>query len=357
MEHRKIIHVDMDAFYASVEQHDYPEWKGKPIVVGGSGPRGVIAAASYEAREFGVRSAMSGALALKRCPELIFVPPRFSRYKEVSQQIRTVFYSYTDLVEPLALDEAFLDVTQNKKGSKSATLLAQSIREEIFNTTGLTASAGISNNKFLAKIASNINKPNGQKTIHPSEVQGFLDTLEIKKFFGIGKKTAERMYHLGIFTGYDLRMKTLDFLTIHFGHSGASYYRLSRGIHDTEVQPHRLPKSIGAERTFEKNLSSEILLIEKLENITKEVEFRLKKQDVSGKTITLKIKYSDFTLQTRSYTYPYFINEASIILQTAKELLFQQKLQNSVRLIGVQISNLNVQQKKAKYIQLKLDLK
>ena len=357
MEQRKIIHIDMDAFYASVEQLDFPELKGKPIAVGGDGARGVIAAASYEARVFGVRSAMSGKLAKKRCPELIFIYPRFDRYREVSKQIQTVFYEYTDHVEPLALDEAFLDVTSNKKGLKSATRIAEEIRMKIFEKTGLTASAGISVNKFLAKIASDVNKPNGQKTINPDEIQPFLDHLEIKRFFGIGKKTADKMYHLGIFTGKDLRQRSLEFLTAHFGNSGISYYRLSRGIHESKVEANRLPKSIGAERTFEENISSEVFLLERLKNIASEVDMRLKKQGLSGKTITLKIKYSDFTQQTRSITYAYYINDVSIILETAKELLYQQKLANSVRLIGIQISNLNVQQKKSVYIQQKLDLK
>jgi DNA polymerase-4 len=342
---RKIIHVDMDAFYASVEQHDNPELKGKPVAVGGGSKRGVVSAASYEARKFGVRSAMSGYLAKKNCPDLIFVKPRFDRYKEVSQQVRKVFLEYTDLVEPLSLDEAYLDVTENKKGNPSATLIAQDIRQKIFEKTGLTASAGISINKFIAKVASDYNKPNGQKTVNPEEVLQFLEDLEIRKFYGVGKVTAEKMYKLGIFTGKDLKAKSLAFLEEHFGKSGGYYHHVVRGIHNSEVKPHRIPKSVGAERTFNENLSSEIFMLERLENIANELERRLNKSKISGKTVTLKIKYSDFTLQTRSKTLPYFISEAALILETAKELLYQSPMQNSVRLLGISLANLNTEKK------------
>lgn len=354
---RKIIHIDMDAFYASVEQLDNSELRGKPIVVGGSSERGVVAAASYEARQFGVRSAMSGILAKKKCPHLIFVPPRFDRYKEISRQIRAVFYEYTDLVEPLALDEAFLDVTANKKGCPSATLIAQEIRQKIFERTQLTASAGISVNKFLAKVASDYNKPNGQKTINPEEVEAFLEALEIKKFFGIGKKTADRMYHFGIFTGLDLKAKSIDFLEEHFGKAGKAYYYIVRGIHNSPVSPDRLVKSVGTERTFDENLSSEVYLENKLDHIVEELSLRLKKQGLAGKTVTLKIKYADFVQQTRSTTFPYFIADAGIILDCAKELLYQEKLQNSVRLIGVSLTNLNNKKvaKKPLAVQLRFD--
>lgn len=331
----------MDAFYASVEQLDNPELRGLPIAVGGNEVRGVISAASYEARKFGVRSAMPGKLAIKRCPELIFVKPRFERYKEVSNMIRSVFYEYTDLVEPLALDEAFLDVTINKFNKQSATLIAQEIRYKIYNQTGLTASAGISINKFLAKIASDYNKPNGQKTISPEEVELFLEQLEIKKFFGIGKKTAEKMYHLGIFTGKDLKQQSVEFLTEHFGKAGASYYNIVRGIHNSEVEPNRKIKSVGTERTFEENLSSEVYLEQKLEQIIEELCLRIKKQNLAGKTITLKIKYANFIQKTRSATLSYFLSDEKILLDLAKQLLYQEELEDSVRLIGVSISNLN----------------
>lgn len=346
----------MDAFYASVEQLDFPELKGKPIAVGGSEQRGVVAAASYEARKFGVRSAISGALAKKRCPHLIFMPPRFARYKEISKQIREIFLEYTDLVEPLALDEAFLDVTENKKGMLSATLIAQEIRQRIFEKTGLTASAGISVNKFVAKIASDYNKPNGQKTINPEEVVSFLEHLEIKKFFGVGKVTADKMYQLGIFTGSDLKAKSEEFLETHFGKAGKHYYQIVRGIHLSPVRPNRKIKSVSTERTFEENLSSEIFIMERLKHISEDLEQRLQRHKISGKTITLKIKYSDFTQQTRSVTLPYFVSHKSILLDHAKELLYQEKLRDSVRLIGLSVSNLNdKEKKKAIAIQLRFD--
>ncbi|CAM4159517.1 DNA polymerase IV [Zobellia nedashkovskayae] len=340
---RKIIHVDMDAFYASVEQLDNPELRGKPVAVGGSSKRGVVAAASYEARKYGVRSAMSSVMAQRNCPELIFVNARFDRYKEISKIVRSIFYQYTDLVEPLSLDEAYLDVTVNKKGNPSASLLAKEIREKIFDATGLNASAGISINKFIAKVASDINKPNGQKTVNPEEVLQFLEDLEIRKFYGVGKVTAEKMYKLGIFTGKDLKLKTEAFLEENFGKSGSYYYNVVRGIHNSEVKPHRIPKSVGAERTFNENLSSEVFMLERLDHIAEELEKRLKKANIAGKTVTLKIKYSDFTLNTRSKTLAYFISAKSLILETAKELLYQEKLQNSVRLLGISLANLNTQ--------------
>ncbi|MET7028611.1 DNA polymerase IV [Sediminicola luteus] len=342
---RKIIHVDMDAFYASVEQLDNPELKGKPVAVGGGETRGVVAAASYEARKYGVRSAMSGYLAKKQCPELIFVKPRFARYKEISQKIRNIFMDYTDLVEPLSLDEAYLDVTVNKKGNPSATLIAQEIRHRIYDELKLSASAGISINKFIAKIASDINKPNGQKTVNPEEVISFLEGLEIRKFYGVGKVTADKMYSLGIFTGLDLKTKSLEFLEAHFGKGGAFYYNVVRGIHLSPVKPNRIPKSVGAERTFDENLSSEVFMLERLDNIAKELEKRLKKSNIAGKTVTLKIKFSDFSLQTRSKTLPFFVADHSLILETTKELLYQEKLENSVRLLGISLSNLNTEKK------------
>lgn len=345
----------MDAFYASVEQMDNPELKGKPLAVGGSEVRGVVAAASYEARKFGVRSAISGVLAKKYCPELIFVRPRFERYKEISAQIRTIFYDYTDLVEPLSLDEAYLDVTQNKKGNPSASLIAKEIRERIFKEVGLTASAGISVNKFVAKIASDINKPNGQKTVNPDEVLAFLEELPIRKFYGVGKVTTEKMYQLGIFTGVDLRNKELDFLEKHFGKSGSFYYNVVRGIHNSEVKSERIAKSVAAEHTFEENLSSEIFMEEKLQIIAEQLEKRLLRYNLAGKTVTLKIKYSDFTQQTRSKTLPYFIANKTLLYETAKELLYQERMKNSVRLLGISVTNLNTEVKKAVVVQLKFD--
>jgi DNA polymerase-4 len=351
--YRKIIHIDMDAFYASVEQMDNPALRGKPVAVGGSENRGVVAAASYEARKFGVRSAISGILAKKYCPDIIFVRPRFERYKEISNKIHKIFHDYTDLVEPLSLDEAYLDVTHNKKGNPSATLLAQEIRMRILNEVGLSASAGISINKFVAKIASNYNKPNGQKTVNPDEVLAFLEVLPIRKFYGVGKVTTEKMYQLGIFTGLDLKSKSLEFLEKHFGKSGKFYYYVVRGIHNSEVKPDRITKSVAAEHTFDVNLSSEIFMLEQLDRIATSLEKRLKKHNVSGKTVTLKIKYSDFSQQTRSKTLLYFIADKSLILETVKELLYQEKMKDSVRLLGISLSNLNTEEKKSVVVQLK----
>lgn len=359
---RKIIHIDMDAFYASVEQLDNPELQGKPVAVGGSEIRGVVSAASYEARKFGVRSAMSGMAARRNCPDLIFVKPNFPRYKEVSAAIRKIFLEYTDLVEPLSLDEAYLDVSENKKGNPSATMIAKEIRQKIKEKTGLNASAGISINKFIAKVASDINKPNGQKTVPPEEVIQFLEDLDIKKFFGVGKVTKEKMYRLGIFTGKDLKEKAEAYLNEHFGKGGAGYYNVVRGIHLSAVKPSRTQKSLAAERTFDKNIASEIYMLERLDNIASEVERRLTNNKVAGKTITLKIKYSDFTLQTRSKTLSIYISSKDLIMDTVKELLFQEKMKDSVRLLGISLSNLNndgkkkpSEQKKTIDVQLKFD--
>lgn len=352
---RKIIHVDMDAFYASVEQMDNPALRGKPVAVGGSEIRGVVSAASYEARKFGVRSAISGFLAKKYCPHIIFVRPRFDRYKEISRQIHKIFHEYTDLVEPLSLDEAYLDVTQNKKGIPSATLIAQEIRKRIFYEVGLTASAGISVNKFIAKVASDVNKPNGQKTVNPDEVLAFLEQLPIRKFYGVGKVTTEKMYQLGIFTGLDLKGKSQEFLEKHFGKSGTYFYHVVRGHHNSEVKAHRITKSVATEHTFEENISSEIFMMERLEGIAHQLEKRLKRYNLAGKTVTLKIKYSDFTLHTRSKTLPYFISDKALLLEAARELLYQEKMKDSVRLLGISLSNLNNELKKAVAVQLKFE--
>ena len=345
----------MDAFFASVEQLDNPELRGKPIAVGGGESRGVVAAASYEARKFGVKSAMSGVLAKQKCPNLIFVKPNFARYKEVSHQIREIFYDYTDLVEPLSLDEAYLDVTDNKIGNPSASLIALEIRHRIFNELNLTASAGISVNKFIAKVASDINKPNGQKTINPEEVISFLEALPVNKFYGVGKVTASKMYSLGIFIGNDLKKKSQDELTNLFGKSGLHYYHIVRGIHNSKVKPDRIRKSVGAETTFFENISSEIFMIEKLEKIAEELERRMKKSDTKGKTITLKIKYSDFSQQTRSKTMEYFMQEKFEFFPIVKDLLFQEKLKNSVRLLGISFASLNTEKKTPIWVQLKFD--
>lgn len=354
-QYRKIIHVDMDAFYASVEQLDNPDLRGKPVAVGGSEKRGVVSAASYEARKFGVKSAMSGMLAKQKCPHIIFVPPRFDRYKEISSKIREIFFDYTDLVEPLSLDEAYLDVTKNKKGNPSASLIAQEIRNRIWEELELRASAGISVNKFLAKVASDINKPNGQKTIPPEEVIPFLETLSVNKFYGVGKVTAAKMHNLGIFTGNDLKQKSLVELTQLFGKSGSFYYNIVRGIHKSEVKPNRARKSIAAERTFSDNISSEVFMLEKLNKIAEELERRMIRSNTKGKTVTLKIKYSDFTQQTRSKTVSEYIQKREEFMPIVKELLYQEQMKNSVRLLGISFGNLDTEKKEPVWVQLKFE--
>ena len=350
---RKIIHVDMDAFYASVEQHDNPELRGKPIAVGG-GQYGVVAAASYEARKFGVRSAMPGRMALEKCPQLIVVKPRFQRYKEISQQIRTIFYEYTDLVEPLSLDEAYLDVTENKKGIESANEIAREIRQRIFEETGLTASAGISVNKFLAKVASDYNKPNGQKTIHPTQILEFMEELPIEKFYGIGKVTANKMHEMHIFKGADLKKKSLEELIRLFGKSGNYYYNVVRGIHKSEVKPHRIQKSVAVEETFWENLLDEDSVFKQLQLISEEVETRLAKKEIKGKSLTLKIKYKDFTQYTRSKTQEVYFDGATDFFETAQKLWELRPFDKPVRLLGLSLSNLNTQEKKQISVQLKI---
>jgi DNA polymerase-4 len=335
---RKIIHLDMDAFYASVEQLDHPEWREKPLVVGGNENRGVVAAASYEARKFGIYSAMSSALAAKKCANLIFAKPRFDRYKEISSQIQEIFFEYTDLVEPLSLDEAFLDVTENKFALDSAMLIATEIREKIKAKTGLNASAGISYNKFLAKIASDLNKPNGQAVILPEEAEAFLEKLPIGKFFGIGKVTAEKMRQVGIHCGKDLKEYSRQYLVKKFGKSGEQYFHIVRGIHLSPVQAHRERKSLSAENTFEKDLFLPQELEQQLELIYQELLRRLKKTGIQGRTLTLKIKYNEFSLQTRSKTLERFPDETQI-WQTAVELLHQDSLPKPVRLLGLGVSN------------------
>jgi DNA polymerase-4 len=350
---RKIIHVDMDAFYASVEQHDFPELKGKPLVVGG-GQYGVVAAASYEARKFGIRSAMPGRTALEKCPHLIVVKPRFQRYKEISLQIRKIFYEYTDLVEPLSLDEAYLDVTENKKGLESANDIAREIRRKIFAETGLTASAGISINKFLAKVASDYNKPNGQKTIHPSQILDFMEKLPIEKFFGIGKVTANKMHGLHIFKGLDLKKKSLEDLIRLFGKSGNYYYNVVRGIHKSEVKPHRIQKSVAVEETFWENLLDEETVFKQLRIISDELEIRLGKKEIKGKSLTLKIKYKDFTQYTRSKTQEVYFAGALDFYETGQKLWELRPFDKPVRLLGLSLSNLNTQEKKQISVQLKI---
>ena len=350
---RKIIHIDMDAFYASVEQYDNPELKGKPIAVGGE-HRGVVAAASYEARKFGVRSAMSSKIAKEKCPQLIFVTPRFHRYKEISQKIREIFHQYTDLVEPLSLDEAYLDVTENKKGIESANDIAKEIRQKIFEETGLTASAGISVNKFLAKVASDINKPNGQKTIHPTKILDFLEELPIEKFYGIGKVTANKMYSLQIFKGKNLKAKTFEELVRLFGKSGAYYYNVVQGIHHGEVKPNRIQKSVAVEHTFWDDINEDEELFSKLKILSEELEARLSKREIKGKTLTLKIKYKDFSQFTRSKTQEIYFENAQDFYETSKKLWELRPYNKAIRLLGLSLSNLNTEEKKQISVQLKI---
>ena len=343
----------MDAFYASVEQQDNPDLRGKPIAVGG-GQYGVVAAASYEARKFGVRSAMPGRMALEKCPQLIVIKPRFQRYKEISQQIRKIFYDYTDMVEPLSLDEAYLDVTENKKGIESANDIAREIRQRIFEETGLTASAGISVNKFLAKVASDYNKPNGQKTIHPIQILEFMEELPIEKFYGIGKVTANKMHEMHIFKGADLKKKSLEELIRHFGKSGNYYYNVVRGIHKSEVKPHRIQKSVAVEETFWDNLLDEDSVFKQLQLISEELETRLAKKEIKGKSLTLKIKYKDFTQYTRSKTQEVYFDGATDFFETAQKLWDLRPFDKPVRLLGLSLSNLNTQEKKQISVQLKI---
>ncbi|MDR0801014.1 DNA polymerase IV [Fluviicola sp.] len=353
-EERKIIHIDMDAFYASVEQMDYPELKGKPVVVGGTRQRGVVAAASYEARKFGVKSAMPGATAARLCPDLIFVRPRFDRYQEISLQIRAIFYEYTDLVEPLSLDEAFLDVTSNKKGLKSATLLAQEIRQRIWEEIGLTASAGISINKFTAKIASDVNKPNGQLTVPPNEIESFLEKLLVDRFFGIGKVTATKMKELGVRTGKDLKGKSLAFLVQHFGKLGRQYYNIVRGIQHSAVKPNRERKSLAVEHTYGSDLHSKRVVLEKLERIAEELELRLEKRQLGGKTLTLKIKFSDFSQITRSYTRESDMRTAADILPAVEGLVAGNEWEKPIRLLGLSLSKFSIMDDLKEELQLTL---
>lgn len=338
-EMRKIIHIDMDAFYASIEQRDNEAYRGKPLAVGYSGDRGVVAAASYEARRYGVKSAMASKTAKRKCPHLIFVPARFDVYKEVSTQIRDIFMEYTDLVEPLSLDEAFLDVTENHKNIPSATQIAQEIKARIFEETGLTASAGVSFNKFLAKIASDYNKPNGLFIIKPKVAEQFIESLPIERFFGVGKVTAERMHQLGIKTGYDLKQLSETRLLGVFGKAGHIYYQNARGIDNRPVEPNRIRKSIGAETTFLTDYSSIEDLKPELKDIAEDVINRISKRSFLGRTVTLKIKFADFKVITRSRTLPQAITTFDTLFEAGYELLESVDISPKVRLIGLSIKN------------------
>ena len=348
----------MDAFFSSVEQLDDPSIKGKPVAVGGSNERGVVAAASYEARKYGVRSAMPSVLAKKKCKNLIFVKPRIKRYKEISKQIRDIFFDYAELIEPLSLDEAFLDVTENKKNIILAADIAREIRARINDEIGLTASAGISINKFIAKAATEVNKPDGQKTIHPSQVDEFIDSLPIHKFHGVGKVMAKKMNELGVFSGADLKGFSINKLKKNFGKSGEHFYRIVRSTQDNPVNPNRIRKSVGAERTFSKDIDSESFMLDKLDNIADELERRMIESGNKGKTVTIKLKYSDFTQQTRSKTMDEYLQTKEDIFPIIQDLLYQKTIEKPVRLLGISIANLltnNLSSKKNINVQLKFD--
>ena len=340
MDERKIIHIDMDAFYASVEQRDHPELRGKAIAVGHSEERGVVAAASYEARKYGVRSAMSSLKAKQLCPHLIFVPGRMSVYKEVSAQIHAIFHDYTDLIEPLSLDEAFLDVTHNKKNIPLAVDIAKEIKLRIHEELNLVASAGISYNKFLAKVASDYRKPDGLCTIHPDQAQEFIDRLPIEAFWGVGKVTAKKMHTLGIHRGKELRQCTLEMLTRIFGKAGHIYYNFARGIDLRPVEAERIRKSVGCEHTLDKDITSQSSVIIELYHVATELVERLKRNGFSGNTLTLKIKFYDFKQITRSLTQEKELNRLEDILPLAKQLLKEVDYAiRPIRLIGLTVSN------------------
>jgi DNA polymerase-4 len=353
---KKIIHIDMDAFYASVEQRDFPEYRGKPVIVGGSPQsRGVVATCSYEARKFGIHSAMPTSQAFRLCPDGIFVHPRFEVYKEVSLQIRAVFYEFTDLVEPLSLDEAYLDVTENKVGNPSATLIAREIKKRVLAETGLTCSAGVAPNKFLAKVASAHKKPAGLTLIPPEKVQEFIDALPIGKFYGIGPATEAKMLELGIRSGAELKLFTEADLVRVFGKSGHFYFQIARGIDEREVSPDRVRKSVGAENTYSTDLSELEDMRVKLQEVADTVERRLKRIPTMGRTVTLKVRYDNFEIATRSVTLPHDVQEATELYETALNLLpLTEAGERKVRLLGISVSNLSLGREEPQ--QLRLDL-
>ena len=355
--YRKIIHVDMDAFFASVEQRDHPELKGKPIAVGYDGPRGVVSTASYEARRFGVHSAMAMSTAKRYCPLLIVVGGNYERYREVSDQVHAIFKDYTDLIEPISIDEAFLDVTSNKKGITDPAAIATEIRTRIREELHLTASAGISYNKFLAKISSDYNKPDGQFEVKPEEALDFIAHLPVEKFWGVGPKTLQRMHKIGIFTGADLRAVSLNHLKEVFGKVGEVYYNFSRGIDDRPVEPTSLRKSVGCEETMETDITMQSQMIIELYHLVLELVERLLKADFKGKTLTLKIKYSDFTIINRGMTAPKVLTTKEDILPLAKLLLkkVDYSAAHPVRLVGLSVSNPATEDDRPKWVQGWLD--
>jgi len=339
---RKIIHVDMDAFYASVEQRDNPELRGRPLAVGG-GVRGVVAAASYEARKFGIRSAMPAVTAKRRCPELIFVKPRFDAYRAVSNQIRAIFLDYTPHVEPLSLDEAYLDVTEDLKGIGIATRIAEEIRARIKEETGLTASAGVSYNKFLAKLASDQNKPDGLCVITPARGPAFVETMPVKRFHGVGPKTAEKMARLGIETGADLKARSLEFLAAHFGSSALYYHDLARAICHRQVKADRPYKSVSAEDTFLEDVSDPETLLAELDRIGRHVwEKRVVGKGLAGRTVNLKVKYADFQIVTRAKSLDRHVSGVDEFLEMGRTLLRSLLPPvKRIRLLGLGLSGLS----------------
>ena len=341
---RKIIHIDMDAFYASVEQRDFPEYKNKPVVVGGSPQgRGVVAAASYEARKYGIHSAMPASRAVKLCPSVIFLKPRFDVYREVSGQIRDIFFEYTEMVEPLSLDEAYLDVTENFINMPSATVIAQTLKKRIKKETGLTASAGVASNKFLAKIASDLDKPDGLSVITPDKAVDFIEKLEIGKFFGVGKATKQKMESFGIRNGADLKKWDEIDLVKQFGKSGHHYYRIARGIDNRQVRPNRIRKSIGKERTFSEDISDLEWIRTFLSELSEKISDSMKKHNAAGKTITLKVRYKNFETVTRSQTLQNYTGSAEDISSVAIQLLDETEAGvREVRLLGISVSSLNL---------------
>lgn len=338
---KKIIHVDMDAFFASVEQREHPEWRNKPLVVGSPGPRGVVSAASYEARRYGIRSAMPSVVAKRLCPHLIFAKGNFELYKSISYQIRNIFHEYTDLVEPMSLDEAYLDVTNPIGGQRYALSIAKEIKQRIFQETGLTASAGVSYNKFLAKIASDYNKPNGIKYILPENAEAFLEAMPIEKFHGIGKATAEKMRAVGIRNGRDLKQKSMDELTRHFGKMGYFFYNIVRGVDQREVHTDHERKSYGAEHTFSKDIGDKNEMLTQLDKIADKLARYVQKSGMYGRTLTLKVKYPDFKSVSRSKTTLGGYRTKSDFIAPLEDLLKStEALDFKVRLLGLSISNL-----------------
>lgn len=342
---RKIIHIDMDAFYASVEQRDDPTLRGKPIAVGGGGPRGVVATASYEARTFGVKSAMPGARARRLCPDLLFVKPRFEVYRAVSAHVREIFARFTDIIQPLSLDEAYLDVTVNKPGLASATVIAQEIRRMIHEETGLTASAGVSYNKLIAKLASDQNKPDGICVVRPGEGAGFMAEMPVRRIHGVGPVTARRMQALGIETGADLRARDLPFLQQHFGSAAPFYYRAARGEDDRPVHERQERKSVSVEDTFFDDLITQDALVTEIDRISQSLWGRIEKSGAYGRTIVLKIKFADFRIITRSKSMGAPVRSPDLLAETARALLLAQlPLPMGARLLGLGVHNLDAEE-------------